>query len=316
MQTGTQVRYIIVCILICSSLISVVLSDFRTDTGSEAETCSIMSLPLIEDQRYVLAHAGSVDCPVYSTRQQEIETDDDDWGTSQLLGGEGLGQEIYYEPDGYGAYWICYPDAIIRTCQNITLAERWHLEAYHFYEKGNANAKTYALPDGKHLLPAEQAFATEVPDDQTEDHPGFWPWPPTPDYADPDVMAHITGDDTPLSYLEASLFSRALQELGAAWHGISWGVTHIINTTELIDGDNNASDSISTWSELTWIEPVPELMEPTVCCSNTSCKVTWYTRTSLHEEKVVCTIDTYQRGSYRATPNDTIIATGGRGFYW
>jgi hypothetical protein len=316
MQTRTSIWYFFLVITICSYFFTAGISDPIKDPTSEVENCHVITLQSVNDHRYALSQTSGIDCPVYSSSPRETEYDEEGWGISPDLGGVILGQEIYYEQDGHGAYWICYPDAIIKACQNISLEEGWHLEAYHFYENGNANTKTYALPDGTHLLPPEQALTTQNLDDLPEDLPGFWPWPPTPEYADPDVMAHIIGDDTYLSYIEASILSRELQEIGASWHGLTWGVSHIINTTELIDEQKNNTDSAIKFGNLNWTEPVPESMEPVVCCSDTICNVTWYTRTRLNQEKVACNVDTYQRGSYLATTNTTILATGTGGFYF
>ncbi len=317
MLTGICKRFFIFFITLCLFFFHPGISDPINDPISEDENCHIMDLQSINDHRYALTQTSGIDCPVYSSSPWEkTEYDEEGWGIARDLGGVILGQEIYYEKDGYGAYWICYPDAIIKACQNISLEEGWHLEAYHFYENGNSNTKTYALPDRKHLLPPEQAFATQNLDDPLEDLPGFWPWPPSPEYADPDVMAHIVGDDTYLSYIEASILSRELQEIGASWHGLNWGVTHIINATELTNEGNISSDSVTKHGILNWTEPEPESMEPVVCCSDSICNVTWYTWTGFNQERVSCNIDTYHRGSYVATANNSVLATGTGGFYF
>lgn len=269
------------------------LSDLRE------ENCSTVPSETITEIRDALSAASSASCPVYS--QAEPEYDEDGWKTTEP-GAMDIGSEIFYEGDR-AAHWICYPDSIINACRNLSLADGWHLEAYQFYEGGNANAKVYALPEGSHLLPPEEAFATETGDDSLREKPGFWPWPPAIASADEDVMSHIMGDDTPLSYLEASLLSRERNEVGAAWHGISWGVTSIIDST---DG----------FSDMNWNEPVPPKIKPVVCCSDRTCTVTFYTHTSLHEETITRNEDTYTRGSYNATTKSTVIATGETGFYF
>lgn len=264
--------------------------------------CTAYPLTELNALRSVITNASNADCPVYS--QEEAELDEEGWGTTQL-GAIDIGADVYTGEEDYSGatHWICYPESIVKACPDLSLSDSWHLEAYQFYEGGNANAKVFALPEGKHLLPPEEAFATGTDDKSSTEPYVFWPWPPAPAYADQNVMAHITGDDSPYSYLQASLLSRQLAEVGAAWHGISWGVTDII-------------DSIPDIGEMNWTEPVPSSMEPVVCCTDTTCNVTFYTYSELHTQTIARNVDTYQRGTYEATTYITPIAEGEGGFWF
>ncbi len=298
MKPVWSIRHALLGVFIVLCLFSGLVSAISTNSGFVEDDCITVPLEKVEEIRYTLSAASTAGCPVYS--QEEPELDEEGWGTTEL-GAKDIGSDIYYEEGSQAAHWICYPDAIWKACKNTTLPADWHLEAYQFYEGGNGNAKVFALPKGSHLLPPGEAFATETEDDSTRENIWFWPWPPAMTTADQDIMSHIIGDDTPLSYLEASLLSRELNEVGAAWHGISWGVTSIINSTNDFD-------------EMDWEEPVPAHMDPVVCCSEKTCSVTFYTHTALHEETITRNVDTYKRGSYNATTESIILATGKGGF--
>lgn len=50
---------------------------------------------------------------------------------------------------------------------------------------------------------------------------------------DDTIMVYVSGDDSPESYLEASLFLRELNAVGAWWHGlIGWPIQTVIDTPE------------------------------------------------------------------------------------
>ena len=307
MKSGFAIRYLLLGAFISSALIFSTIQAGLSDPGLHEEDCIIVPLPAVQEIRTILYQASSLDCPVYS--QEEPELDEDGWKTRQL-GAVDIGSDIYYE-EGRGVHWICYPDSIIKACQNLSIRDGWHLEAYQFYEGGNANAKVYALPDGSHLLPPEEAFAEETGEERDGKPRGFWPWPPAPDYADGNVMEYFTGDDTPRSYLEASLLSRELKELGAAWHGVSWGVTRIINSTEIV---HLGTGEIIEADLMDWTETIPTSMEPVICCSETSCSVTMYTYTGLYGERISRIADIYKRGTYSASTESNDIATGTGGY--
>jgi hypothetical protein len=51
-----------------------------------------------------------------------------------------------------------------------------------------------------------------------------------PEHADRAIMSYFTGDDTPESYLEASVFQRELDALDAGWHAaIGWPIQKVIS---------------------------------------------------------------------------------------
>ena len=49
-------------------------------------------------------------------------------------------------------------------------------------------------------------------------------------------MLAIEGDDTPWSYLSASLLGRQFKAFGAMWHGESWGTHEILGENPVTSG--------------------------------------------------------------------------------
>jgi hypothetical protein len=50
-----------------------------------------------------------------------------------------------------------------------------------------------------------------------------------PEHADRQIMKYITGDDSPQSYLEASIFQREIEAIDAGWHArIGWPIEDVI----------------------------------------------------------------------------------------
>ena len=129
--------------------------------------------------------------------------------------------------------------------------------------------------------------------------------PPKPQGALDCFMEAIRGDGSPLSYLQASIFEREVNELGAFWHGISWGTHRIFYKDPSYEG-----------LKFQWEEPKPSEWEPMVFMDKDICTVKFYSYSKLHVEAVYCHIDTYKKNHYIFKTNQSVIAKGSGGFWF
>ena len=105
---------------------------------------------------------------------------------------------------------------ILLAADSLRIKPGYVLRAYQFYEGGNGNAFVYAVPKTEPFPDPQECQARS---------PSHFLGPPVPPNALPTVAEAIEGDNSPWSYLQASILVRELQEFGAMWHGVTWG-TH------------------------------------------------------------------------------------------
>lgn len=134
------------------------------------------------------------------------------------------------------------PEFIVRGFSQLSIKNSYTLRAYQYLEGGNGNGIVWAIPEDKILpdpyecIPLKEHFLDA----------------PKPSFALDDFMEVINGDNTPLSYLQASIVYHELHELGAVWHGVSWGRDVILPLA-------NDSELNYEWEML---EDEPDIIEP------------------------------------------------------
>jgi hypothetical protein len=186
------------------------------------------------------------------------------------------------------------PNALLGCFPHIRLRDGHRLASYQFKVGRNGNGLVMIVPIGRELPPptGDQTRLSSIAD------PGV-----LPRWASRDVARYVQGDGTALSYFEASLFLREVYELGALWHGCSWG-THEIVTEH---GDLPPSP----W---TWRVRRPESLAPTVAEWDDGRKrVEFYTHTGLERERVCRHRDNYRK-TYRPRCSMAVVAGGLRGY--
>jgi hypothetical protein len=213
-----------------------------------------------------------------------------DKSDSQNLYGERYVTPAPYDPAGLFKYFPC-----------LRLKKGFHVDSY--LTGGYSSSRTggegfvYILPDGYKLPMPESAeldeqlldFLTERTDDSIS---------PLPEWAHEDVGSFLEGDGSPLSYFQASMFVRDLRELGAFWHGLTWGVERVLSSSRKIPKNED-------W---TWHESKPAPWLPIVWQDeDNGWNVVFYTHDTMNA-KIIFNCDLY-RGGYDFIPFCFTIAS-------
>jgi hypothetical protein len=206
------------------------------------------------------------------------------------------------------------PAKLLTLFPKLKVRQGYVLRAYQFREEGNGNGFVWALP-----VDAEFPEPDESPRLQ-----GHFLNPPKPFDALDDLMEAIEGDDSPESYLHASILRRQWSEFGAGWHGIDWGTHTVLDDSPWKGGpprddDDPGERPTSRPGEWKWLVAQPDDWKPQVRLEPNRAIVTFYTYTALakdgpngemERERVVRHTETYRRGKYRALVTEKKIAEG------
>ena len=171
------------------------------------------------------------------------------------------------------------PMEILRLFDGLWIKDGYTLKAYIYREGMSGFGVVWALPEGEFPEVEEclkiDEFGTPKPKNAIH------------------FMDVLEGDETPLSYINASIFYREMLEFGAVWHGLSWGLHEIIERTDRInlpkDGD---------------LRPKVNLGERVI--------VEFYTLCGLYRWRIFKHKDTLT--DYRIIPQVTLVAEGGKGY--
>lgn len=201
------------------------------------------------------------------------------------------------------------PMKVLATFKHLRMKPPYVLKAYQYFSSGNGNGMVWALPAECPLTPVSEI---------DEGSNGFSA-PPQPPGALPNFLEAIDGDRSPLSYLSASIAARELRELGAAWHGVSWGVCHVLDGNPAMrgrrpgrrSGGGYAFEPQGPW---TFVENEPDEWQPQVTQTKDGTTVTFYIYSQLGEECISRITDTFGHEGYTFESESTTIATGGGGF--
>jgi len=206
------------------------------------------------------------------------------------------------------------PARLLTVFPKLRMREGFVLRAYVFKDDANSNGFVWALPaDGD--FPA----AEDCP--RIESH---FLKPPKPFDALDDSMEAVAGDDSPESYLQATLLRRALKEFGAGWHGVKWGMNRVLDAdawkkTANAEDDPMATQPTSEPSQWKWRAAQPHSWAPEVRMDSTKAVVTFFSYTALYEEgadgeiekeRIIHHTETYRRGKYRPLISEVKIAEG------
>ena len=206
------------------------------------------------------------------------------------------------------------PEKLLTLFPELKVRQGYVLRAYQFRAEGNGNGFVWALP-----VDAEFPEPDECPRLQ-----GHFLKPPKPLDALDDLMEAIEGDDSPMSYLQASILRREWGDFGAGWHGIDWG-THTVLDDSPWKGGPQRDDELpgkrptSRPGEWKWFAAQPDTWTPHVRLEPNRAIVTFYTYTAMakdgaaeeeEKERIIRHTDTYRRGKYRALVVEKKIAEG------
>lgn len=206
------------------------------------------------------------------------------------------------------------PARLLTAFPALRLREGYVWRAYVFKEDGNSNGFVWALPAGAAYLEPDECPRVE----------SHFLHPPKPFDALDDLMEAIEGDDTPASYLQASILRREVKEFGSGWHGVKWGMHRVLDNHPWHGAQAAGDDSMALYPtseprEWKWLSPRPTAWAPEVRIEPDRATVTFYTYTALYaegdgdtleKERIVRHTDTYRRGKYRALVVEQKVAEG------
>jgi len=175
------------------------------------------------------------------------------------------------------------PNQLIVLFPCLRLKKGYHLGAYQFLDRnGNGCAKLFVIPDKQTLpkKPPQKALNDLTWDMDSSNNTPKWKsilrkvshyfislalpyYRSIPKWADGDIGKYIEGDESPLSYFQASILFRELYELGAIWHNVYWGHHKFVTSpSDLLYEDWLQEESKPiVW---TWKEPEPKELCPVV----------------------------------------------------
>lgn len=136
-----------------------------------------------------------------------------------------------------------------------------------------------------------------------------------PSGIDTEFMRVITGDNSPESYLEASLFSSAVHNLGRSALGFDETIIDDQIWNAGIPAGTIYSDT-GEWkdTEWNWIEKPPESFNPVIFSNGTSVVVRFFTFSDYITHEITRFEYRYTPGSYVPVPSGEVVATGGEGY--
>jgi len=194
------------------------------------------------------------------------------------------------------------PNLLFDAFTSLQLRDGYRLAAYQFFDGRNGNGFVFAIPPHHSLPdPPETGFSLTW---SPSGAPMFCSGDrPLPEWVHADIEHFLEGDDTPLSYFQASILMRDLREMGAYWHGCSWSTHEILTSAAQVAKQN--------WE---WKEEKPRDWRPVVRQDEAGVwQVAFYTHTGLGREQIIRHRDTFTDG-YRFHADETIVALGEGGY--
>ena len=214
------------------------------------------------------------------------------------------------EPDGWFVS-ACDPNDLIGVFKALRLKAGFAVHAYEFRSGGNGNGIIWAVPADAPLLAPEDCPRL---DDE-------FLGPPQPPGAIP-LMQAIEGDESPWSYLSASILCREAAEFGARWHGCVWSDQKIIakpprdrpaaasrrmrrtpGTTHRWEAGSGTAPFLAHGRQ-----PIPRAERPG--------RIVLYIRNPVGQNTIYRATDTYRVDGYACETSTTEICTGPGGFIY
>jgi len=193
------------------------------------------------------------------------------------------------------------PNALLDAFPSLRMRNGFQMAGYQFYDGANASGFVFAIPEDQCLPAPHEGFGLELSANgiatlSSKDEP-------TPEWIRPDIGSFLEGDGSPLSFFQAAIFIRELQEMGSFWHGCSWSTHEVITSATQI--------AKQKWE---WKETQPGDWRPVVCQISAGLwQVVFYSHTGLGREQIVIHKDTFTEG-YQFDPDEEVIALGEGGY--
>ena len=188
----------------------------------------------------------------------------------------------------------------------LRLIPGYVLRAYQYRNRAAGYGAVWALPHNAEFPDP----ITVTPDD-----------PPRPPEALDDPLEAVYGDETPWSYLCASLLARELEDFGGFGAGLTWS-THLV-----LDGDpwrkrnkfahvlagQGFSNKSPDWQ---WYVTRPRDWRPAVIIEDGAVFVRFYTYTGFGQQQINFFEDRYRPENLVFQRSKRVIATGPQGIPW
>lgn len=198
------------------------------------------------------------------------------------------------------------PTGLMGYFATLKLKPGYVLRAYERREPPNSWGKVWAMP---------AAFALPDP------VPNGNGLPPKPKGAVDDFMQVVVGDDSPYSYLCASLLARELEQFATLCPDSEWLNCFILNSDPWVSA-NNVSHALSGQGFATdktkwrWIGQAPTDWRPTVFLSERSATVVFHAFSGIGRQRIITFEDHFLRGSYTFNRREEPVANGPNGYIW
>ena len=195
---------------------------------------------------------------------------------------------------------------VLAVFTSLRIRSGYTLKMYQYRSGGDGNGFVYAIP-----------IEAEFPEPMSGNY--RLTDPPQPPNCLDHYMEAIEGDDSPLSYLHASILKRELSELGAYWHGCSWVEQYVMDRNPWEDErvSSQGLQSLIGPQEYWRLDgPCPTDWRPTVIQDAKTTTVSMPVFGRVGAETITRYIDHYQAGSYRFETEYENIASGGPGIVW
>jgi hypothetical protein len=217
------------------------------------------------------------------------------------------------------------PDQILAIFKSIKLPENLHLVAFQALGGIGGNSIVMLWPKGVPVQDPKEVFQARGGDDFLSTQ--MYPHSRTGGWVDPglilwEIMEAITGDDSPLSYLEASVFLREIFEFGAFWHGKNWSSHHIVDKS-VLDPKNYPPQVSPTKMPTTnplgwkWKKEQPADWTPRVIESGDKRFVEFYSYSGHFQQTIFFHRDSYKEAkNYKCQCKMYPIADGPGGYFF
>lgn len=238
--------------------------------------------------------------PTYATKPNILIENKTNTSKEKKEQKNSIWDEVPVYPEG----WVVgegNPENIVMGFSHLTLIRGYKLRAYIFISDLGSNGIVYAIPTDHELPPPEECITK---------NPHYLD-APVPANALKDLMKAITGDKTPMSYLQAAIVRHELYEYGASWHGTNWGNHRILPLDKKDMLEYTSRDEPGNWK---MFEPKPDVWEPHFYYSKENEPViVFYTISNIGQEKINRFVHTFSPEDYTLKIEICCIATGGGG---
>lgn len=188
--------------------------------------------------------------------------------------------------------WSIDAPAIVACAPSLHLQRGWTLCAYAYRHENNGSGLIWSLPPSAPNPP--NLYAPNAPLSDLPRPPGCQPF-----------CHALSGDESPASYLWASLLIREVSDFAALWHGIGWGDHRVID----------ALPPGSRWQCIPGYRPLSD-WRPKAHFTNDAHEVVvkFHTVNGLGTWRFFEHTDLYTRGRYTPQSSSRVVATAGPGY--